>query len=120
MTTRAYAARQQLQARLLDKAWKDAAFRRALTADPSGTLERELGMTVPAGVRLTVVEETPTQRYLVLPAAPPRQEGELSDRELEAVAGGYEFTSGAIPLVACVIGPSPTTLVWSEDGTCIG
>jgi hypothetical protein len=80
--------RQTLEAGLVDKAVKDAAFRRALTADPTGTLERELGVPLPAGFRLTVLEETPTHRYLVLPAAPTGQPGELSDQDLEAVAGG--------------------------------
>jgi hypothetical protein len=79
--------RRTVEARLLDKAWKDAAFRRALVEDPTGTLERELGRTVPAEVTLTVLEETPTNRYLVLPAAPPQQ-GELSDQDLETLSGG--------------------------------
>jgi hypothetical protein len=118
MTTRAYAARQQLQARLLEKAWKDAAFRRALTADPTGTLGRELGMTVPAGVRLTVLEESPTHRYLVLPAAPTRQEGELSDRELEAVAGG-ELPQTYV-LAQCGPGYPPPSIIWSPvTNTCL-
>jgi Nitrile hydratase, alpha chain len=81
-------ARRELQAELFDRAAQDAGFRRALLADPTGTLERELGARLPAGIGLTVVEETPTRRYLVLPPRPARVEGELSDTELEAVAGG--------------------------------
>jgi hypothetical protein len=81
--------RRALEHRLVEKAAKDAGFRRALTADPRGTLERELGVAVPAGVSLTVVEESPTERYLVLPPAPTGREAELSERELEAVAGGF-------------------------------
>jgi hypothetical protein len=78
--------------RLLDRAWKDAAFRRALIEDPKETFERELEVKVPAGIRLTVLEETPTSRYLVLPVAPPPGGGALSDEDLEAVAGGTGFT----------------------------
>jgi hypothetical protein len=33
-------ARQQVEAGLLERAWKDAAFRRALIEDPGVTLER--------------------------------------------------------------------------------
>jgi hypothetical protein len=81
-------SRRALEARLLERAREDTAFRRALIGDPKGTLERELGVTVPARVGLTVLEETPTARYLVLPPAPMRENSELSDKELEAVAGG--------------------------------
>jgi Nitrile hydratase, alpha chain len=81
-------ARQELEAGLLARAVKDDAFRRALLDDPKGTLERELGVRLPAGVRLTVLEETATRRYLVLPPDPLRPAGELSEEELEAVAGG--------------------------------
>jgi hypothetical protein len=92
MAEQANVSRRELEARLLDKALKDAAFRRALVEDPRGTLERELGVTVPDGVGLTVLQETPTARYLVLPLAPSRGDGMLTDAELEAVAGGPVFT----------------------------
>jgi hypothetical protein len=42
--------RRTVAARLPDKAWKDAAFRRALPAAPTGTLERELGARLPAAL----------------------------------------------------------------------
>jgi hypothetical protein len=80
--------RREPEAGLIDRAAKDDAFRRALLDDPKGTLERELGVRLPAGVGLTVLEETATNRYLVLPTAPGRASGELSDAELEAAAGG--------------------------------
>jgi hypothetical protein len=88
MAEHAKPTRPEMEARLIDKAWKDPAFRRALIEDPNGTLERELGLTVPAGVSLTVLEETPTNRYLVLPPGQTGAVGELSDADLAAVAGG--------------------------------
>jgi hypothetical protein len=47
-----------------------------------------------------------TFRCLVLPPAPPRQEGELSDAELEAVSDGDAYTWGCsafacVPTVSC-------------------
>ena len=58
-----------------------------LRNDPKATLERVLGLIVPEAVTVTVLEETPTQRYLVLPYQAEDDE-ELTDAELEAVAGG--------------------------------
>jgi hypothetical protein len=82
------ASRREMEARLIDRAWKDEAFRRALIEDPKGTIQRELAVKIPERVSLTVLEETPTNRYLVLPPAPSQAGGVLSDAELEAVAGG--------------------------------
>jgi hypothetical protein len=83
--------RPTIEAELAGRAAKDAAFRRTLLADTTGTLERELGVRLPAGVSVTVLEETPTSRYLVLPPVPTGAGGELSDDELEAVAGGNDW-----------------------------
>ena len=88
MAGQAPRTRQELEAGLIERAAKDEAFRRALVEDPRGTLERELGVQVPEGVGLTVLEETPTTRYLVLPPAPRRDDSELSDADLDAAAGG--------------------------------
>jgi hypothetical protein len=94
-------SRRDLEGRLIDRAWKDVAFRRALLDDPKGTLERELEVRVPEGVSLTVLEETPTVRYLVLPPAPTGTAGELSDANLEAVAGGNISTEPPTLLTYC-------------------
>ena len=50
----------------------------------------ELGTRLPEGVEVRAVEETADTIYLVLPNASAASEtAELSDQELEAVAGGY-------------------------------
>lgn len=45
---------------------------------------------MPEEVQIRALEETPETVYLVLPAgtSPVGRDGEISDRELEAVAGG--------------------------------
>ena len=59
-------------------------------------MEQELGSPLPEGVEVRVVEESADTIYLVLPSASPVGEaGELSDRDLEAVAGGAYTDSGA-------------------------
>jgi hypothetical protein len=82
--------RQEMERRLIERSLEDDAFKQRLLEDPKGTIEQELGTPVPAEVQVRVVEETPDTIYLVLPAAtsPADRGGELSDRELESVAGG--------------------------------
>jgi hypothetical protein len=63
-------------------------------SNPRGKLEREFGLKVPEAVQVSVLEESPQNIYLVLPSAPPGTSRELSDKELEAVAGGNEPGTG--------------------------
>jgi len=50
---------------------------------------------MPEGVEVRVVEETADTIYLVLPSASAVGEGgSLSDRELDAVAGGFGNSTG--------------------------
>ena len=53
-------------------------------------MERELGTRLPEEVRVVALEESADTIYLVLPGAPMagREGLELSDQELESVAGG--------------------------------
>jgi hypothetical protein len=82
------ATRQEGEALLIEKARTDEAFRQELIANPSSTINRFFGVQLPAGLTVTVVEESARQVYLVLPA---RSAGtELAEEELAAVAGGAE------------------------------
>jgi len=72
-------------AQLVARAWRDAAFKARLMANPKAVLH-EMGLAVPAGVEVEVVENTAQKITLVLPAAP---SGELSEEELDRVAGGW-------------------------------
>ena len=83
--------RAEIERRLVERSLEDESFRQELLADPKGALEQELGIRLPDEVQVRTVEETADTIYLVLPSASPAGEGgELSDRELEAVAGGWE------------------------------
>ncbi len=68
---------------LVARAWRDPAFKQRLLADPAAVL-REQGIAVPASQQVRVVENTDQVIHLVLPQKP----RDLSDDQLDAVAGG--------------------------------
>ena len=88
--------RQEMERRLIEKSVEDESFRQRLIEDPKGAVEQELGTRLPEGVRVVSVEETAETIYLVLPSTSMAGDegGALSDRELEAVAGGWDGLGG--------------------------
>ena len=72
-----------VRARIIARAWRDPAFRKKLATDPKPVLA-EAGISVPAGVTVSVLEDSDTHFHLVLPAMP----ATLSDAQLDAIAGG--------------------------------
>ena len=83
-------ARAEIERRLIERSLADESLRQRLLEDPKGTLEEELGTRLPEEVRVEAVEETADTIYLVLPSTPMAgaEGGELSDQQLESVAGG--------------------------------
>jgi nitrile hydratase alpha subunit len=85
-------SRAEMERRLIERSLQDESFRQRLLDDPKGTIEQELGTQLREGTEVRVVEESAETIYLVLPSASPTgQGGELSDQELDAVAGGDEI-----------------------------
>ncbi len=85
--------------KIIARAWRDPAFKAKLLADPHATL-KEAGLQVREGVTVTVVENTDTHHHLVLP---PKPTGELSDAELDKVAGGIVINKVADVTITSVI-----------------
>jgi hypothetical protein len=83
--------RAEMERRLIEKGLEDESFRQRLLEDPKAAVEQELGTRLPEDVRVVAMEETADTVYLVLPlrSTDAQEAGELSDRELEAVAGGW-------------------------------
>lgn len=63
-------SQESLRNKIIQKAWQDAEFKKALVADPQKTLEKEFNIIIPAAVEIKVVEETKNLFYLVIPAEP--------------------------------------------------
>ena len=91
-------SRRELDEKIIARAWTDDEFRRKFAADPKGQFEAHLGTTLPDSLKMTVHEETPDSLHFVIPQKPPQNLDELSDEDLERVAGG------ATPLIIYTIG----------------
>ena len=75
---------QEAYGRVLAKAWSDPSFKAQLLADPPAALAT-LGITVPPGMKVKVLEDTDSLTHFVLRAPPT---GELSTADLRKVVGG--------------------------------
>ena len=103
MTEASGGGRAEMERRLVERSLQDEDFRQRLLADPKAAVEEELGIQLPAEVQIRVVEETADTIYLALPSASPAGEGgELSDQELEAVAGGTGAYEGESSVPPCI------------------
>jgi len=80
-----------LEAKLIEKAMADEAFKRELMSNPKAAIAKELGQELPTELEFEVLEQTPTKLYLVLPMSESAENSpneELAEEQLEAVAGG--------------------------------
>ncbi len=104
MTEASGGGRAELERRLLQRSLDDEEFRQRLLEDPRGAVEQELETQLPDNVEVRVVEESADTIYLVLPSDSPIGKGEeLSEEELEEVAGGGSSSmSGACSICAWV------------------
>ena len=81
--------RDEIERQIIAQASADPAFRQRLLADPKAALAELLGVALPPGMTITVMEEQPGQHILVLPPAAPAPEAlPLDDLELALVGGG--------------------------------
>jgi len=79
--------RGQLWDKIVDQAQKNPKYYAQLKADPRGLMEKQLGTSIPKSVNFKVIEEAADTYYIVLPAIA-KEGAELSDSDLEKVAGG--------------------------------
>ncbi len=63
-------------------------YREALLKDAKDIIERQLNADLPTSVAVKVLEDSADTMYIVLPHVPGEGD-ELSDSDLESVAGGF-------------------------------
>jgi hypothetical protein len=87
MTEPILLTRHDLEAKIVKHSWEDEGFRKEFIADPSGTFVKYLQVPASSLPKIVVHEEAPGSWHIVL-AAKPADIGQLSEDELEKVAGG--------------------------------
>ena len=105
-----FESREDLEQDLAERA-QDPDFRERLLANPASVLSETYGMPLPADISVTVHEENANNIHFVLPMA---ESSELSDDDLDAVAGGANWL--------CVIVDACQTdgdVCISDDDSCI-
>jgi hypothetical protein len=88
-----FTAEQKLYADIVQKAWEDANFKKALVENPVATIESFTGqkLNLPAGKTLVVRDQTDEQTVYINIPATPEVNVELNEEQLEAVAGGCQW-----------------------------
>lgn len=85
--------RQELEEILIKKAWGDSEFKKQLLNDPKSVIEKELGESLPENFLVRAVQETSDTVYIRIPKNPE----ELSEDELDNVAGGFGMSAPTLP-----------------------
>ncbi|HEX8894864.1 MAG TPA: NHLP leader peptide family RiPP precursor [Terriglobales bacterium] len=104
--------RRDLETALIEKCWKDPEFKKQVVSDPKGMLERHTGQKLPAQFKIFIHEEDANTLHFSIPPAPTNM-NELSDEELQRVAGGTDLIQLVIGTVTWAI----ASLVGSAIGT---
>lgn len=86
--------RGQLWDKIVEQTQKNPKYAALLKADPRALMEKQLGTAIPKSVNIKVLEESADTYYIVIPAFA-KEGAELSDSDLEKVAGGATVKGNA-------------------------
>ena len=108
-----FVSRAEVEAMVLAKVVEDPAFAARLKADPKAALSEMFETKLPANLNVHVFQETPTDLMIRLPIV---ATDEISEKELEGVAGGLCTPMGIKVLVAA----SPAIIAGHRAGKARG
>jgi hypothetical protein len=80
-------ARHDLEAKIVKRCWEEDKFRKEFIADPKGVFVKYLQVPASSLPQIVVHQEAPGSWHIVLPPQP-ADVNELSEEDLEKVAGG--------------------------------
>jgi hypothetical protein len=100
--------RNEVQDLMITFASQNPKYRQALLANPKATIERQLNTSL-GNVQVKAIAESADTVYIVLPYVPAA--GELSDADLETVAGGFKDIDAHCDSAGGGIGASVNTVV---------
>jgi hypothetical protein len=86
--------RHDLEAKIVKRCWENEDFRREFTADPGGAFFRYLEVPAAGLPKIVIHEEPAGSWHIVLPARP-AEIRELSEQDLEQIAGGTSAGAAA-------------------------
>lgn len=106
---------QRVIQQIISRAWSDADFKAALIKNPIAAIERLTGerISLPEGKRLVVQDQSDKNVvFLNIPAQPDFDDVELTDQELEVVAGGgvpapSKYIMEKFPTLPPILKPGP-------------
>ena len=101
-----------LQAKIAKKIWTDPAFEAEFMTDPKAAFERYRGEELPAELKIHAHYNTASELHFVIPKrTPTAMSDELTDEDLERVAGGETMLVVNLTIVAVTAVMIATSLI---------
>lgn len=85
--------KQEIIQAVISKAWEDSNFRKELIANPVAAIEKlsRIKIVLPEGKTLVIADQTDKSKiYMNIPAEPEMENMELTEQQLESIAGGVQ------------------------------